>query len=774
MKHFLAAFVFVAALALALPAQAQHAEWLWWGTSQTTAVPVSAANPLPINLVAGGLPQPIINGDCLLGSAGNTAIWGSCAGGAAVASVANSDGTLTISPTTGSVVASLALGHANTWTGQQTFVAPILGTPVSGNLSGTTGYLASALAGTTLASGVTASSLTSLGTIATGVWQGTKIGLAYGGLNLDLTATGGTSQVVKQTSSGGAITVARLACGDLSDSGSGCSGSAGSGSGVGVQGGQSPSTTNMGDTGTSGSHVALTAAKYLYATTGSYTAARYKNLPDSATQGVGDVEILDVVGTLTSTNTLNICPAGTDTINGVNGCLPGIGTAYASLRLHNDGAGAWTTAGGATTPAFTASAHNFVTGISGGGVWSQAQPAFTDISAGAITAAQMLALPSADLYVGNGSNVPAAVAMSGDATMANTGAITIANLAVTNAKIANTTIDLTAKVTGTLPYGNGGTGATALTNHGAVVAGASALSTVAPGTNGNVLTSNGTDWTSAAAAGGSGGGTFNYSDNGVTLTAGTYFTPIGGGGIPQTTEANVDVKAPSALTVNNLQVGISADPGSGQTLAVTLRKNAADTTLTCTITGTGGGTAVACQDLTHSIAVAQNDTIDWKIITTGTYVATPTVTITANSGTTNNGVTGSGTTGSITKFTGSASVGNATAADLPATTLATGTSVSLTAPRQYYVCTGTCTVTPPVPAAGYEFCVMNDDNVATVITLAALGSSARYEATARTSYGTAGTGTFVSGGAAKDQVCIVGRDSTHYLTTSSVGTWTAN
>ena len=37
-------------------------------------------------------------------------------GGGAVSSVSNSDGTLTISPTTGTVVASLALGHANIWT----------------------------------------------------------------------------------------------------------------------------------------------------------------------------------------------------------------------------------------------------------------------------------------------------------------------------------------------------------------------------------------------------------------------------------------------------------------------------------------------------------------------------------------------------------------------------------------------------------------------------------------------------------------------------------
>lgn len=128
----------------------------------------------------------------------------------------------------------------------------------------------------------------------------------------------------------------------------------------------------------------------------------------------------------------------------------------------------------------------------------------------------------------------------------------------------------------------------------------------------------------------------------------------------------------------------------------------------------------------------------------------------------------------IVKGNGTSAPAAAVAADLPATTLATGTSVSLSTPREYYVCTSTCTVTPPVPAAGYEFCVLNDDNVATVITLAALGSSARYENTGRTAYGTAGTGTFISGGAAGDKVCIVGRDSTHYLTTTFNGTWTAN
>jgi len=60
-------------------------------------------------------------------------------GSGTVSSVSNSDGTLTITPTTGAVIAALALAHANTWTGQQTFVAPILGTPASGIITNLTG-----------------------------------------------------------------------------------------------------------------------------------------------------------------------------------------------------------------------------------------------------------------------------------------------------------------------------------------------------------------------------------------------------------------------------------------------------------------------------------------------------------------------------------------------------------------------------------------------------------------------------------------------------------
>ena len=48
-----------------------------------------------------------------------------------------------------------------------------------------------------------------------------------------------------------------------------------------------------------------------------------------------------------------------------------------------------------------------------------------------------LSLTDAHIYVGNASNVATDVAVSGDLTLANTGAFTIANSAVTNAKMAN-------------------------------------------------------------------------------------------------------------------------------------------------------------------------------------------------------------------------------------------------------------------------------------------------------------------------------------------------
>lgn len=89
-------------------------------------------------------------------------------------------------------------------------------------------------------------------------------------------------------------------------------------------------------------------------------------------------------------------------------------------------------------------------------------------------------LSSGNIFVGNASNVATGVAMSGDATMANTGALTIANNAITTAKILNANVTLAKLAAGITPAAvikfaaqyttTGGAAAEAITVTGAVAA----------------------------------------------------------------------------------------------------------------------------------------------------------------------------------------------------------------------------------------------------------------------------------------------------------------
>jgi hypothetical protein len=80
---------------------------------------------------------------------------------------------------------------------------------------------------------------------------------------------------------------------------------------------------------------------------------------------------------------------------------------------------------------------------------------------------------------------------------------TLTNKTISGSNNTLSNVSLTTAVTGTLPVANGGTGAATLTANNVLLGnGTSALQAVAPGSSGNILTSNGTTWASTAPAGG--------------------------------------------------------------------------------------------------------------------------------------------------------------------------------------------------------------------------------------------------------------------------------
>lgn len=129
-------------------------------------------------------------------------------------------------------------------------------------------------------------------------------------------------------------------------------------------------------------------------------------------------------------------------------------------------------------------------------------------------------------------------------------------------------------VTGTLPVGNGGTGTTSLAANNVILGnGTSAVQVVAPGSSGNLLTSNGTTWSSSAPAAsvstitfGSTGLTPNSATSGAVTVAGTLV--VGNGGTGQTSYTNGQLligNAAGGLTKATLTAGtnITITNGNG-------------------------------------------------------------------------------------------------------------------------------------------------------------------------------------------------------------------
>jgi parallel beta-helix repeat protein len=95
-----------------------------------------------------------------------------------------------------------------------------------------------------------------------------------------------------------------------------------------------------------------------------------------------------------------------------------------------------------------------------------------------------------------------------------------------------------------------------------------------------------------------------------TIVAGsTVYIGLG----PQSaTEASVEFAVPHACTVKKLYAHSSGAPGTGEAYTYTLRKNTADTSITCSISGSTSKDGV---DIMHSVDLAAGDKIAVKVVT---------------------------------------------------------------------------------------------------------------------------------------------------------------
>ena len=212
------------------------------------------------------------------------------------------------------------------------------------------------------------------------------------------------------------------------------------------------------------------------------------------------------------TGTLPIANGGTNSTDTATAGGIGYGTGTAHAYTAAGTAGQVLTSNGVSAPTWAAAAATGVTSVAStftGGIVSVSGTPITSTG----TLAYTVAGTSGGIpYFSSGTTWATSAALTqygvvygggAGAAPASTAAGTAGYALIANSAAAPTfqQVSLTAGVTGTLPVANGGTGSTTLTANNVLLGnGTSALQVVAPGTNGNILTSNGTTWVSSTPA----------------------------------------------------------------------------------------------------------------------------------------------------------------------------------------------------------------------------------------------------------------------------------
>ncbi len=166
---------------------------------------------------------------------------------------------------------------------------------------------------------------------------------------------------------------------------------------------------------------------------------------------------------------------------------------------------------------------------------------------------------------------------------------------------ANTDITSLSNLSTPLTVAQGGIGVGTLTANSVLLGnGTSAPQTVAPGTSGNVLTSNGTTWLSAAASGG--GGSTAYGAHGSAAANAVYIDATGKVGIGSTTPGSLFNVANGAITGTGSFAGPLTSHGQSTILGA--------------VTGTGLHTTTGV----GGVAIARSDTNSFGIVDSLVYM----------------------------------------------------------------------------------------------------------------------------------------------------------